>query len=160
MGFNISGIAISKNFEKNLDELQSAFGWKIEKQEEIFFEQASENWKEEDLCDIYFTDNGTLIFIDMGRCIEPFKIGENNVLTFAYSATSMAFNLNYCEGAELKRTIMEVEGQRLADEGEKLEIENKSEDISENIFEQIGVVLGKSFWEIQSDERAVRFLFK
>ena len=45
------------------------------------------------------------------------------------------------------------------DEGERLEVENKSEDASEIIWNQIEVVIGKPFWDIEPDEKAIRYVF-
>lgn len=159
MGFNISGLAINKNFKNNFEELHKKLGWKLEKEGEISFEEASSNWKDDGICDVYFGEKGTLIFISMERCAESFSLENAHTLTFALSETSMAFNVSYCENHIVKRSIMEVEGERMNDEGERLAVEEKSEDTSEIIWNQIEVVLGESFWKIESDEKAVRYLF-
>ncbi len=160
MGFNISGLAINKNYKEKLDELQKAFNWNLEFQEEINFETASSNWKEEGICDIYFSDKGTLIFISMEMCAEPWSLPNDKVLTYALSETSMAFCINYCESGKLKRSIMEVEGKIMSDEGEKLEIESGAGDTSEIIWNQIEKVLGKKYWDIDLGETAYRYVFK
>jgi hypothetical protein len=159
MGFNVSGLVINKNYENNFDELQNELGWTLKKEGEISFETASSNWKDDGICDVYFTETGTLMFISMDMCVESWGLKNANTLTFALSETSMAFNLNYCENGVLKRSIMEVEDNRMAEEGERLEVEDKSEDTSEVIWNQIEVVLGKSFWSIEPNENAVRYLF-
>jgi hypothetical protein len=159
MGFNISGLAINNNYENDFEKLQKQLGWHLEKQSEIDFETASSNWKEEGICDVYFSEKGTLLFISMDRCTESFSLPNDNTLTFALSETSMAFNINYCEKGIEKRSIMEVNDERLEDEGEKLEVENRSEDTSEIIWNQIEVVISKSFWQIEPDEKAVRYVF-
>jgi hypothetical protein len=159
MGFNISGIAINKNYENEFNNLQNELGWNLKKETEIDFETASSNWKEEGICDVYFTENGTLIFINMDMCTESWPLKNNNTLTFALSETSMAFNINYCENGIEKRSIMEVEDKRMQDEGEKLEVENSSEDTSEIIWNQIEVVIGKRFWDIEPEVKAVRYRF-
>lgn len=159
MGFNISGLVINKNYKQDFDQLQKELGWKLERQGEIDFETASSNWKDDGICDVYFSDKGTLLFISMDMCAESWGLTNANTLTFALSETSMAFNLAYCENDVLKRSIMEVEDNRMADEGEKLEVEDRSEDTSEIIWNQIEVVLGKRFWSIEPDEKAERYLF-
>jgi hypothetical protein len=159
MGFNISGIAINKNYENDFESLQKQFGWNLIKQEEIVFEDASSNWKEEQICDVYFCETGTLIFINMEMCTESWSLTNNNTFTFALSETSMSFCVYYCENGVEKRSIMEFEGERPVDEGEKLAIEEESEDTSEIIWNQMGVVLGKPFWDIEPDEKAVRYIF-
>ncbi|WP_165749543.1 hypothetical protein [Cellulophaga sp. Z1A5H] len=159
MGFNLSGIAINKNFEADFDYLQGKLGWNLEKHSEIDFETASSNWKDEEICDAYFSEQGTLLFISMDRCTESFSVENQNVLTFALSETSMAFNIIYTENCIEKRSIMQVEDHRMHDEGEKLAVESTSEDPSEIIWNQMGVVLGKPFWDIAPDAKATRYIF-
>ena len=159
MGFNISGLVINKNYKGTFDQLQNEFGWTLKKEGEINFETASSNWKDDGICDVYFSEKGTLLFISMDMCTESWGLKNANTLTFALSETSMAFNLAYCDNDVLKRSIMQVEDNRIAEEGEKLEVEFKSDDISEVIWNQIEVVLGKSFWSIEPDEKAERYLF-
>ena len=108
MGFNISGIAINKNYQNNFDSLLNQLGWNLEKQTEIDFEIASSNWTEEGICNVLFTENGTLIFFSMEMCEESFKLKNDNVLTFSLSETSMVFNINYTEKGIEKRSIIEV----------------------------------------------------
>jgi hypothetical protein len=159
MGFNISGLAINKNYENDFDSLQKELGWNLKKETEIDFETASSNWKEDGICDVYFSENGTLLFISMEMCTESFPLKNDNSLTFALSETSMAFYINYCENGIEKRLIMEVNDERMQDEGEKLGVENNAEDTSEIIWNQLEVVIGKRFWDIEPDEKATRYLF-
>lgn len=159
MGYNISGLAINKNYEKEFELLQKELGWNLLKQSEINFETASSNWTEDGICNVYFTEKGTLMFIGMDMCSESFPLKNDNTLTFALSETAMAFNLNYCENGVEKRSIIEVNDERMTDEGERLEVEEKSEDTSEIIWNQIEQVIGKRFWDIEPDEKAVRYVF-
>ncbi len=159
MGFNLSGLAINKNYEKDFGQLQKELGWNLEKHSDIDFETASSNWTDDGICDVYFSEKGTLIFMSMDMCTESFPLKNDNTLTFALSETSMAFNINYCENGIEKRSILEVEDNRMQDEGEKLIVEDSSEDTSEIIWNQIEVVIGKRFWDIEPDEKAVRYMF-
>ena len=119
MGFNISGIVINKNYKNNLEDLKKDFGWNLKFVEEIDFEKASANWKEKGVCDIYFSEQASFIFVDMEMCIEAWCVADAKTLTFALSETSMAFKLRYSEGDKVLRSIMEVERNRRIDEGEK-----------------------------------------
>lgn len=159
MGFNVSGLAINKNYSNEFDNLQKELGWNLVKESEIDFETASSNWKDDGICDAYFSENGTLLFISMDMCTESWPLENDNSLTFALSETSMAFNINYCENGIEKRSIMEVEDNRMQDEGEKLAVEESSEDTSEIIWNQIEVVIGKRFWDIEPEEKAIRYKF-
>ena len=157
MGFNISGIVINKNFKNNLEDLTEKFKWNLDYLEEIDFETASKNWKEEGICDIYFNEKGTFIFLNMDDCITPYKFQNCNILTFTLSETSMAFNLNYTENEKEVRSIMQYNDKMLTDEGEKFDFED--DDTSEIIWNQIEVVLGESFWNIQPDEKCYRYKY-
>ncbi|PSL28229.1 leucine-rich repeat domain-containing protein [Chitinophaga ginsengisoli] len=157
MGFNISGIAINKTFKNNLNELQQQLGITLGFTEEINFESASENWKKEGICDIYFGEQGTLLFLNMDLCSDPWSIENGNTLTFALSETSMAFNVNYCEGRELRRSFMELNGDRMHDAGEKLSVEENTEDVSTIVWEQLKIVLGQTYWSIGLEETAYRY---
>jgi len=159
MGFNISGIAIDKNWQHNFEELQKVFGWELLEQEEIDFETASANWKDDHLCDVYFTAKGTLLFIPMDMCIEAWTVPTANSFTFALSETSTAFNFNYAEGETVTRSVMEVNDELMTDEGTPLPAETNSEDTSEMILHQIGIMIGKSFQDIDLGEKAIRYTF-
>ena len=159
MGFNISGLAINKNFQNDFDQLQNKLGWYLKKQSEIDFDIASSNWKEEGICDVFYTEKGTLLFMDIDMCTESIEIEGLDTLTFGISETSMTFILNYCENGIEKRTIMESDGERFEDDGTKLEVEETSEDTSEIIWSQIEQVIGRSFWSIEPEECAVRYIF-
>jgi hypothetical protein len=159
MGFNLSGLVINKNYSDDFEGLQKQLGWNLIKQDEINFETASSNWTDEGICNVYFLDKGTLMFINMDMCTDGYPLKNDNTLTFALSETSMAFNINYCENGIEKRSIMEVNGERMQNEGNPLEVEEKSGDTSEIIWNQIEVVLGKSFWNIEPDEKAMRYVF-
>lgn len=159
MGFNVSGLAINKNYEHEFDQLLKELGWKLEKQSEINFEEASSNWTEEGICNVHFSEKGTVLFLNMDLCTDSFRLKNDDTLTFAISETSMAFSLNYCQNGIEKRSIMEVNGQRIHDEGQKLDVEDKSEDVSQIIWNQFENVIGRRFMEIEPSERSVRYVF-
>lgn len=161
MGHNISGIALNKNFENNIEDLANLLNLQLALEKEIDFEEACENWKEESYIDIYFSKNGTLVFANIDFCLEGYYHNEVNILTFALSETSMTFNLVYTENDALVRSIMQVNDEIVDEEGEKLQSEIDNEgDMTETIFDQIGDVIGVHFSEIDLDEKAFRFYLK
>lgn len=158
MGFNISGIVINKNLEKNFEELSKILNLNLEFQEEINFETASENWKDEGIVDMYFGKNGTLLFLNEDLCLnDGYSYPNANILTFIISETSMAFNFGYTENGNNIRSKMEVNGETIDEQGSKLQIENVEQDISEVIWKQIEIVFAQKFWDIQPEEKAIRF---
>ncbi|MEM6895390.1 MAG: hypothetical protein AAF554_16965 [Bacteroidota bacterium] len=159
MGFNISGLAINKNYENDFYDLARQLGWKLERHADIDFETASANWKDDAYCDVYFTENGTLIFLSLDR-LPVRNVKNDSSLIFAISETSMAFDMSYYEAGIELRSIMEVNGEQLEDKGDKLKVEDISSDTSEIIWNQLEVVLGKRFWDIEPEEKAIRYVFK
>lgn len=159
MGFYLSGVVLNKNFQNNFEELQTELGWKLKKGEEIDFETASENDKEEEFCDVYYTENGTILFVEMDMCTQPYPIVGCNTMAFAMADSSGAYNLDYCENGVVKRSIMEVDGNRVQDTGNALTVEEKSSDVSEIIWNQMETMIGKRFWDIEPEEKANRYMF-
>lgn len=159
MGFNIAGIVINKNYDNKIEELGNSLGLKLTFEKEVSYEEASSNWKDDGVCDIYFAENGTFLYLSMERCGMPCKIENQNVLSFCYSETSMAFSLNYCEGFKLQRSIMDFDGDIKRQSGNPLPEEATNSETSELIFAKIADVLGQKFWDIDFASKAFRYKF-
>jgi len=154
MGFNISGIAIDKNFDKDVQKIADAFGWNFSHVKEVTFERASKNWTPEGEVNIYFSDRATLIFLNYANCLEPYAISDAKVLTFAYSATSMAFFMSFWDNQQHRRTIMEIERDISQQNGEKLPLEKDEPTTDSLIFDMINEVMGQTFFSIDLGEKA------
>lgn len=159
MGLNIAGIVINKNYNNKIEEINKALGLKLIFEKKISYETALHNWKENGVCDIYFSENGTLLFLSMESCARPFKIEHQHVLTFCYSETSMLFTLQYCEGFNLQRSIMEIGGGARRQRGNPLPEEAANLETSELIFAKIEDVLGQKFWDINAESHLYRYTF-
>lgn len=157
MGFNISGIAVAKNLQNDIERIEREIGFKLELVEEINFEKASSNWKEDGICDIYFGQNGTLIFLSHELSMESYSIMNLPTLTYAISETSMAFCFHYCENGKIRRSRAEAEGRELPDEGDRLDIEYTPIDLSEIIWELIDKTIGQKFMGIDLADKAYRY---
>jgi hypothetical protein len=157
MGMNLSGIVIEGNLKNQEELLSEILGIGLEFEKEINFETASSNFKEEGILDVYFGEKGTLIFADYEICAgEEYGFEKAKILTFSTSETSMAFYLAYSVNNRTLRNIMEFEGEKITDEGEKLDFE-EGQETSELIFDYISYVLGEDFWEIDDSEKVYRF---
>jgi len=154
MGFNISGIAIDKNFDKDLEKLNAVFGWNFKSIEEVTFDRASKNWTPENEVNIYFSDKATLIFLNYEFCLEPYAISNAKVLTFAYSATAMAFFISLWDNHQHQRTIMETERKIMQQKGEKLPLEKDEPATDSLIFDMINELMGQTFFSIDFGEKA------
>lgn len=157
MGFNISGIAVAKNLNNDIGSIEKEIGFKLELVEEINFEKASSNWKEDGICDIYFGQKGTLIFLSHELSMVPYNIMNLPTLTYAISETSMAFCFHYCEKGEIRRSRAEAEGREFPDEGDRLNMEDEHIDVSEIIWELIDKTIGQKFMGIDLADKAYRY---
>ena len=161
MGYNISGLVIDKNYENNIEALETILGEKLIFSTKVDFESGSENWKEDNYCDIYFSEKGTLIFTSIDRAIAQFKIKKQKAFSFALSEMTMTFAVNYTENGNIVRSFAETEDEvRHQEVGEKLDFEKTESDPSELIYHLIEKTLGKKFWDIDLDENCYRYHFK
>lgn len=159
MGFNIAGVVINKNYDDKIEELGKSIGLKLTFEKEVSFKEASSNWKEDGVCDIYFAENGTFLFLSKQKCLWGHRIENQNVLTFCYSETSMDFRLKYFEGFIRRRSIRESNGVIDIQKGNPLPEEATNVETSELIFAKIADVLGQKFWDIDFTSKAFRYKY-
>jgi len=157
MGFNFSGIAINESFEDDIETVENLFGWTLTEVATVDFEQASGNWKEDGICDIYFTENATLIFLCMDMCTVAYPLAKLKTLSFVLSEGSMSFSFNLTSNKEVLRSIVDSEGIRLEDSGSVLESESGVEDLSEVIWTELDNTLGVKFNSIDLFDTAKRY---
>ena len=55
---------------------------------------------------------------------------------------------------------MEVNGERLEDSGDNFDFENEVTETAEIIWKQLGIMLGKSFWDIDLQASCSRYSFE
>ena len=159
MGFNIAGIVINHNYDNKIEELGKKLNLNLSFKGDISYEEAVANWKDEGVCDIYFTEQGTLMFLPFSRLADTYSIEGQNILYFGYTETMMVFSIEYYENGILRRNVIESEGEIMVENGEPLPEEESTSELSALIFDKIGKVLGKSFWEIDFEEKAYRCSF-
>lgn len=157
MGFNMSGLAINKNYKNNLKELEEQFNWKLEFVEEVSLETASENYKPDNLADVYFLEQGTLLFLNARFCTEPLSLPNSNTLTFIFNESSMIFSFNYCEKKTLTRSFLQQGNRMIFECGEKLNTELPNKEPYRIIWDHMGEVIGTHFFNIPLDEKAFRY---
>lgn len=157
MGYNIAGIAIKDNFGKEISKLEDELKWGIEIVEEVDFETASSNWTPEGEFRLHFTDSSTIIFFPHEWIFNIFDVPKMDSMSFAYSATAMAFELNvYRDGKAIRAISENSEMGRVIDKGERLSIEEENEGASSLTFKLLELYLNKSFYDIELDEKSYR----
>lgn len=157
MGFNLSGIVINENLQNQTNRLSEILKVNLEMEKEINFEIASSNYKEEGIIDVYFGQNGTLIFAHEDLCTgEELGFEKTKILTFSTSESTMSFYLSYSVNNRTFRNVMEFENEKLTDDGEKLDFEEDQE-TSELVWDFISYVLGEDYWGISESDKTYRF---
>ena len=157
MGFNIAGVVLDENYKGRELEVAKDLGWDLEFVGEISFEEASENWKDESICDFYFSEKGTLIFTSFEDATQAYAIKGREVLTFCLSEMSMNFIINYSKSHEVVRSLIVSEDTIELDEGAPLPEEKDEDDMSEVIRQCISNTLGEKWDDIDLESKAYRF---
>ncbi len=156
MGFNIAGLVINQNYEKDIKKLSRDLKWGIEIIEEVDFETASANWTPEGEFRLHFTDKATMIFFPHEWVADQSRSKNVDTLNYAYSATSMAFQVDLFKSNKLVRSIMEYNGEKQMEFGEPLDLEKEHQTADGLTFALIDELLGDGFGSIDLDEKSYR----
>ena len=156
MGFNIAGLVINQNYDKNIEKLSKDLKWGIEIIEETNFETASSNWTPEGEFRLHFTDKATMIFFPHEWVVNQNKSKTADTLNYAYSATSMAFQVDLFKSGKMVRSIMEYNGEKQFEQGDPLELEKEHQTADGLTFALIDELLGDGFGSIDLGEKSFR----
>lgn len=156
MGFNIAGLVINQNYDKDIKKLSTDLKWGIEIIDEITFEEASSNWTPDGEFRLYFSDKSTMIFFPHDWVAEQSRSKTFDTLNYAYSATAMAFQVDLFKSGKLVRSIFEHEGDRKMSRGEPLELESNNDTADGLTFALIDELLKGKFGEIDLGEKSFR----
>lgn len=157
MGLQIGGLVIDKNYESDLEGLEVILNKKLVFEDEVVFKKASANDKESDVLDIYFLDDATLIMSSITIASLAYKATQQKVMSFVIDEETMLFSLYYTENGFLTRKVIEVEGDVVESRGEQFEYEDVEESKVELIYHLIEDILGEYLWDIEPQERCMRF---
>lgn len=172
MGFNVAGLVIDKDYQQDLPSLERILGVRLVPEGEVSYEEASENYKEGDYCDVYFCEQGTIVYTNVEFTLGKYVAKGQKVLAFTWYEISDAFYLRYSEDGMVKRTKMVAEGEVSLDEGEPLpeelhlaaqpkptdeedwgEMDNTPE-VIEALFESL---IGMSIYAVEPDCKCYRY---
>lgn len=157
MSLNISGIAFNTNFEKNIASLSQLLNWELEFVQEVSFEAASSNFKDEAFLDLYYGPAGSLIFLSSMEKFNATKTQGVQALNFSISDTDKKYLLQYFEDGSTLRYKQKHLDTLIQSLGEPLEIEKAIPDISAQIFHTIDSVAGVRFSEIDPQSVCYRY---
>jgi hypothetical protein len=159
MGFNFSGLVIGKCYKDKPSEFMSEVGQRLNlsNAEEIDYETASSNWKDEGICDVYFGDNGTILYLQNEVCMDPWPQENARTLSFICLEMSMFFHFTLCKNARIIRTLTEENGQKHYEYGDALLLESQHDyDTSSVIMHLIDDILAQPEG-VDLSEKAYRY---
>lgn len=156
MGYNIAGLVIANNYEKDINKLSQDLKWGIEVTEEITYEIASANWTPANEFRLYFSDKATMIFFSHEWVVNQYRSRYFDTLNYAYSETFMAYGFDLFQQGILIRSIMEHEGQIKMQRGGSLELEKANPSVSGLTFATINSLLEEDFTRISGSQIAYR----
>lgn len=156
MGFNISGLVINQNYDRDVKKLTNDIKFGIEIVEEISFEEASSNWTPDGEFRVYFSDKATMIFFSHEWVMQQLHSKTADTLNYAYSATAMVFKIDFFKEGKLVRSIFENEGDRPIERGDPLELEKEHKTADGLTFALFDQLLGDKFGNIDFGAKAFR----
>lgn len=157
LSINVSGIAINKNIESSLGEIQEQLCCSLQEVGEIGFQAASAGDVPDGIAYLYSGEGFSLMFLPMDMCSTAYELDGVDCLTFALSESSMAFFFAYAEHGQVVRSVMEVDGDVFSETGEALSLEEGQDDTSEKIWLLIHHVIGTSFFKIPLESVAKEY---
>jgi hypothetical protein len=159
MGFNFTGLAISKISKNDISEISTILNRKLTFTQEIPFQEAMSCRQNNGDIDVYFGETGVLLFAS-----EPFSLGNlrklstNRMVTkFVSSETAMYFEVDAALNGERFRDFMALNNEVMDDEGHKFENEKETDDGLYIVMNAISHTLGESFWGIEPDAKTFRY---
>ncbi len=149
-------MVINNNFDHDISKLEDDLHIGLEVIRESNFEEAASNWKEDGLYHIYFGDKGTMIFYGHDMAIDRGLSQNHESMSYAYSATAMAFYISYSNIADNEyREIMESEDGRTMSEGSPLPIEADNPTADGLTFALIDKIMEQNWHEIDFGAKCI-----
>ncbi|MFM9945986.1 MAG: hypothetical protein ACKVQB_12230 [Bacteroidia bacterium] len=158
METNIFGLAINKSFRNYIEELQKQLGCVFKAKEEVEFGDSVKDWRRYGYCDIYFTETGTLLFLNKILSMYVFEFEDYDSMAFAHFDSKKLYNLNYWENGKLKRSLLDFKQENQVDEGEEQTFEGDADNAQQVVFKYITHLLGQDYSEIETTEKMCRYL--
>ncbi|MDF1694765.1 MAG: hypothetical protein P1U56_02985 [Saprospiraceae bacterium] len=159
MGFNFTGLAISKNFDKSPEQLFEFLDLSLEYEGEIDFQSGS-GYKDEGYFDVFFSDTGTLIYGHEPLQISEHKSKDCSILTFMVSETAMTFYFALDENGERVKEIVDNEGDKQNLLGGEVSEEEKEENVLKIIVKEKEKIFGHNFYSMHEGAKGFRYKTK
>ena len=157
MGYNLSGIAINKNFKKSNEEFLKHLKWPGEFVKNITYEESSTTYHDENTFDIFFSESGTLILCAPKEEINKQISKGNRTVRFMLTETAMAFSYGVLEDTKEIREYFEHETEVKLNVGEELDAEKGEDDAMEKTMNVIASIFGENLYQFDLDHIGYRY---
>lgn len=91
MGFCFAGVIINKKFDTKIEDLGNLLNLEFKKESNIYFEEAITEFSHGDKVDLFFTDQATLLIMDIDICLDYYPIKGLDTLSFSIDERSNTF---------------------------------------------------------------------
>jgi hypothetical protein len=160
MSFNFSGHAISKVSKTDITTIETILGYHLTLSKEISFQEAMTFYKNDNEYDIYFGENGALIFTSKPTHLFGIRsYSKDRMITkFDVSETVMLFEVESFVDGEFFRKFSEYNGDTIREKGNKFIDEVETDDGLYIVTSGISQTVGENFWGIKPETKALRYI--
>ena len=151
MEYNFSGIAINKNFEDNIIDLQNDLGLKLDYIGKLSANNVFDKYIDEDSAYILFHKRATLILLHPNLIKKDYFIRIRKTLTFSFNQSQNNIYLKFFDSKYPKRTLDIVGGNKQVDEGSEFYFENECETQQDIFWRKLQDILGYNIQKLDSD---------
>lgn len=100
MGLDVSGVIIDRSYD-DPSEFGQLLNLKLSFIEEVTLDECLENFKDENVCDVYIKDGKTLVMLPLDYGSRTVKIPNQKVCSFVYSELGKIYGASYTDNEEV-----------------------------------------------------------
>ncbi|SFN13259.1 hypothetical protein SAMN05421594_1236 [Chryseobacterium oleae] len=152
MGFNCTGILINSKADEQI--MKTLFDSEIAYLKEVNFEEATDNFRDENTVDMVQTETGTLIITGLGQ-IYDISDFDGEIIQFMISDISDTYYFEKYKDKVLERKYIYSQGEIAEDEGSG--IIRQDEDFTDQIWELADRYLQNNFKTNMFDQQFKRY---
>lgn len=135
MGFSISGLILTENFNREVSKVSENLEIGIEVLKKVESSWATIRIEDEKEIYLGFNEEATIIYYEPSLYDQKIYSQTTNSLNFQYFEGPMIFALRYVKDCELKRRILSIDGDELLSIGRKLKVETQTDRIESIVID-------------------------
>jgi hypothetical protein len=152
MGFNVAGLMIRKKVDQS--EIEKLLSNKISFVEDVDFEGATSEAKDDNAIDVLQSESGTLLITTLGSIFDLSDTSDD-IIQFMISEVSDTYYFEHYNSGQLIRKFIYSQGEIAEDTGEG-EVSEK-DDLADKVWELAGNYLQNDFAENMFDHKFRRY---